>query len=84
MTDLADYGLWCHRGVDVHLVMHEATLGEVERIAGPGSATLVRPLVAAAFLRERDPASARSALGLHADRPLVDRVAAAGLRHRAL
>jgi hypothetical protein len=71
VTDLADYELWCHRGVDVHLVMHEATLSEVERVAGPGSATLVRPLVAEAFLRERDPASARRALGLHADRSLV-------------
>jgi len=71
VTDLADYGLWCHRGADVHLVMHETTLAEVERIAGPGSATLVRPLVAQAFLHDRDPRAARRALGLHSDRSLV-------------
>lgn len=66
VTDLADYGVWCHRGADVHLVMHPSMLAEVERIAGAGSAVLARPFVPAALLRPRDPLSARRALGLPA------------------
>jgi UDP-N-acetylglucosamine:LPS N-acetylglucosamine transferase len=64
ITDLADYRLWSHRGADLHLVMHEHGVGPVERVAGAGSATLVRPLVAARFLEVADRETARRRLGL--------------------
>jgi processive 1,2-diacylglycerol beta-glucosyltransferase len=64
ITDLADFAIWSHPGVDVHLVMHPHAIGPVERVAGPGSATLVRPLVAERFRAARDQAGARAALGL--------------------
>jgi hypothetical protein len=44
--------------------MYEASVCDVERIAGPGSAQVVRPLIAAEFLEPREPAAAREALGL--------------------
>jgi UDP-N-acetylglucosamine:LPS N-acetylglucosamine transferase len=64
ITDLADYAFWSHRGADLHLVMHEYALDPVERLAGAGSAALVRPLVAARFLAVADRATARARLGL--------------------
>ncbi len=64
ITDLADYSVWSHRGADLHLVMHEHALAPVERLAGPGSAALVRPLVAPRFLASTDPSTARARLGL--------------------
>jgi processive 1,2-diacylglycerol beta-glucosyltransferase len=64
ITDLADYELWSHRGADLHLVMHAYALAPVERCAGAGSATLVRPLVAARFLAPTDRETARRRLGL--------------------
>ena len=71
ITDLADYRVWSHRGADLHLVMHEDGVGPVERVAGPGSATLVRPLVAARFLEVADRETARRRLGLRASGRLV-------------
>jgi UDP-N-acetylglucosamine:LPS N-acetylglucosamine transferase len=71
ITDLADFAIWSHRGVDVHLVMHPHAIGAVERVAGPGSATLVRPLVAARFRAARDRDGARAGLGLPADGTVV-------------
>ena len=64
ITDLADYRLWSHRGADLHLVMHEHGMAPVERVAGAGSAALVRPLVAARFLEVTDRETARRRLGL--------------------
>jgi hypothetical protein len=55
---------WAQRGIDAHLVMYEASVRDVERIAGPGRAHVVRPLIAAEFLEPREPAAARAALGL--------------------
>jgi processive 1,2-diacylglycerol beta-glucosyltransferase len=71
VADLADYRAWCHRGADVHLVMHPAMVAEVERVAGPGSAVLARPFVADPFLRTGDRNTARAALGLPADGRVV-------------
>jgi processive 1,2-diacylglycerol beta-glucosyltransferase len=34
ITDLADYAFWSHPGPDLHLVMHEAAIAPVERVAG--------------------------------------------------
>jgi UDP-N-acetylglucosamine:LPS N-acetylglucosamine transferase len=71
ITDMADYAIWSHRGADVHLVMHQHAVGPVERVAGPGSAVLVAPLVAARFRVERDTAAARRALALPEHGPVV-------------
>jgi processive 1,2-diacylglycerol beta-glucosyltransferase len=64
ITDLADYAFWSHPGADLHLVMHEAAVAPVERVAGAGSAAIVRPLVAARFLGDIDAGAARARLGL--------------------
>ncbi len=62
--------MWTDRGVDLHLVMHESLVPTVERMAGPGSARVVSPLVAATFLCAEDRHDARRALGL----PVNDRL----------
>ncbi len=64
ITDMTGLFFWAQRGIDTHLVMYEASVRDVERIAGPGSAQIVRPLIAAEFLEPREPAAARAALGL--------------------
>ena len=46
ITDFAGVEMWADRGVDLHLVMHESLIPTVERLAGPGSARVVAPLVA--------------------------------------
>jgi processive 1,2-diacylglycerol beta-glucosyltransferase len=64
ITDMTGLFFWAQRGIDTHLVMYESSIRDVERIAGRGSAQLVRPLIAAEFLEPREPAAARAALGL--------------------
>jgi len=64
ITDFAGLELWADKGVDLHLVMHESLVPEVERVAGRGSARRVSPLVASQFLTPRSAAEARLALGL--------------------
>ncbi|HJZ62087.1 MAG TPA: glycosyltransferase [Miltoncostaeaceae bacterium] len=71
VTDLHAHALWAHRGVDLHLVMHEACLAQVERVAGPGSARVVQPLVAPGFLAPTERGAARRALGLPGDGTLI-------------
>ncbi len=38
ITDFAGLELWADKGVDLHLVMHESLVSDVERMAGLGSA----------------------------------------------
>ena len=71
ITDFAGLELWADRGVDLHLVMHESLVPKVERVAGPGSATLVEPLVSPQFLVPRSSLEARQALGLPTDARVV-------------
>lgn len=71
ITDLGVHALWSHRGVDLHLVMHEAAVASVEAVAGPGSATVVAPIVAPEFGSGRSRAEARGVLGLPPGRALV-------------
>jgi processive 1,2-diacylglycerol beta-glucosyltransferase len=71
VTDLADYAFWSHPGADLHLVMHEAAIAPVERVAGAASAALVRPIVAPGFLAGVDRAQARASLDLPADGHVV-------------
>jgi UDP-N-acetylglucosamine:LPS N-acetylglucosamine transferase len=70
ITDFAGLEMWIDRGVDLHLVMHQSLLPTVERVAGPGSARVVSPLVSARFLVPKAPSEARRTLGL----PLADRL----------
>jgi len=71
LTDLAGLEFWAHKGVDLHLVMDPSCHAAVERIAGPGAARLVRPLVAPCFFRPLPQARARHNLGLSPDGRLV-------------
>jgi processive 1,2-diacylglycerol beta-glucosyltransferase len=64
ITDLTGLFFWAQPGIDTHLVMYGESLPSVERIAGRGSAHLVRPLISADFLEPRSPLQARSILGL--------------------
>ncbi len=64
ITDLTGLFFWAQGGIDTHLVMYGESLSSVERIAGEGSARLVRPLISAEFLRPRCPLQTRRALGL--------------------
>jgi len=70
ITDFAGVAMWVDRGVDLHLVMHESLLPAVERIAGPGSARVVTPLVSARFLSPQAVVDSRRSLGL----PLTGRI----------
>jgi processive 1,2-diacylglycerol beta-glucosyltransferase len=71
VTDLGGEALWAHRGVDLHLVMHESAIAAVERVAGTGSTALVRPLVGSAFLQATDRPAARARAGLTGPDPVV-------------
>jgi processive 1,2-diacylglycerol beta-glucosyltransferase len=64
ITDLDGVRFWSHRSIDLHLVMHDACVRGVERVAGRGSAVCVRPLVAPAFWATPKREAARRALGL--------------------
>ncbi len=64
ITDLTGLFFWAQPGIDMHLVMYGESISSVERIAGPGSVRLVRPLISAEFLEPRSPLVARRALGL--------------------
>jgi UDP-N-acetylglucosamine:LPS N-acetylglucosamine transferase len=71
ITDLTGLFFWAQAGIDMHLVMYGQSMPSVERIAGLGSARLVRPLISADFLRPRDPLAARRLLGLAEDGRMV-------------
>jgi UDP-N-acetylglucosamine:LPS N-acetylglucosamine transferase len=64
ITDLTGLFFWAQPGIDMHLAMYGESVPAVERIAGPDSARLVRPLISAEFLRSRCPLESRRALGL--------------------
>jgi processive 1,2-diacylglycerol beta-glucosyltransferase len=64
ITDLTGLFFWAQPGIDTHLVMYGESLHPVERIAGQGSARLVRPLISSEFLDERSRVASRRALGL--------------------
>jgi len=70
ITDFAGLEMWVDRGVDLHFVMHPSLLPAVERVAGPGSARVVSPLVSARFLVPKTDSDARRTLGL----PLTGRL----------
>ncbi len=71
ITDLTGLFFWAQPGIDMHLVMYGESVSPVERIAGPGSVRLVRPLISAEFLEPRSPLASRRALGLSEDGRMV-------------
>jgi UDP-N-acetylglucosamine:LPS N-acetylglucosamine transferase len=71
ITDMTGLFFWAQRGIDMHLVMYDASIRDVERIAGRGSVQMVRPLIAAEFLEPRERGAARAALGLSDARRVV-------------
>lgn len=71
ITDLTGLFFWAQPGIDTHLVMYGESLHPVERIAGQGSAHLVRPLISSEFLDERTQVESRCALGLPEEGRLV-------------
>ena len=71
ITDFGVHPLWSHPGIDLHLVMHESCLRDVERIAGPGSARVSRPLVSPHFRQPLSREQARRGLELPEAGPLV-------------
>ena len=68
---LGGHDFWALPGLDVHLVLYEQAIPSVERLAGPGSARAVRPLISAPFFEPLSPPAARAALGLGGDRRFV-------------
>jgi processive 1,2-diacylglycerol beta-glucosyltransferase len=66
ITDMTGLFFWAQRGIDTHLVMYDQSVPDVERIAGRGSAQVVRPLISAEFLAPRERGAARAALDLPA------------------
>jgi UDP-N-acetylglucosamine:LPS N-acetylglucosamine transferase len=71
ITDLTGLFFWAQPGIDMHLVSYGESMSSVERIAGPDSVRLVRPLISADFLRPRCPIETREALGLPAQGRMV-------------
>ncbi len=71
ITDLTGLFFWAQPGIDTHLVMYGESMDPVERIAGQGSARLVRPLISSEFLDERPQTEARLLLGLTEDGRMV-------------
>src|SRR5205807_481569 len=67
ITDLTGLFFWAQPGIDMHLVNYGESAQAVERIAGPDSVRLVRPLIAAEFLEPCDRERARRRAGLPLD-----------------
>ena len=71
ISDPAGLHYWAHPGIDLHLLSWPEAVDEVERIAGPGRAATVRPLVDGRFLAPPSRSQARAALGLPAELPVI-------------
>lgn len=71
ISDPAGLHYWAHPGIDLHLVSWPEAVAEVDRIAGPGRAVAVRPLVDARFFAPPTRMQARAALRLSAGAPVV-------------
>lgn len=71
ITDLAGLRYWAHPGVDLHYVSHPESIGEVERLVGPGTVEWVRPPISRDFLTPRTRRDAREALDVPAHARVV-------------
>jgi processive 1,2-diacylglycerol beta-glucosyltransferase len=68
---LGGLGFWIQPGADLHLAQYEQVAAEVQRIAGPGLAVTIRPLVAEEFFQESSRERARAELAIPLQRRLV-------------
>ncbi len=64
VSDPAGLYYWAHPGIDLHLLLWPEAGDEVDRIAGPGKAVVVRPLLDRRFLNAPVPKAARASLSL--------------------
>jgi processive 1,2-diacylglycerol beta-glucosyltransferase len=71
ITDLAALRYWAHPGVDLHLITHPESAGEVRQIAPGTDVRCVRGLTDERFYEPRSQADARGVLGLPIDGPMV-------------
>ena len=71
VSDFGIHPLWSHPWMDLNLVVHESCVRGVERVAGTGSARVVRPFVQEKFLEPMEQADARRRLGLPTEGPLI-------------
>src|SRR5262245_33443103 len=67
ITDFGVHGLWAHRGVDLHLVMHERCASQVEMLAGGDGVRVAGAIVAREFRAPPSREDARRALALPPD-----------------
>lgn len=71
ISDPAGLWYWAHPGIDLHLLSWPESLAEVERIAGPGRAAVVRPVIDPRFSTAPARPDARVRLELPAGDPVV-------------
>ncbi len=71
ISDPAGLHYWAHPGIDLHLLSWPEAQAEVDEIAGPGRAAVVRPLIDKRFGSLPSRASARRALSLPERAPVV-------------
>lgn len=72
ITDLAALRYWAHPAIDLHLLIHPESIGEVRSITGEQTRiAVVRGLSDEAFEEPPSPARSRAALGIDVDRHVV-------------
>jgi UDP-N-acetylglucosamine:LPS N-acetylglucosamine transferase len=71
ISDPAGLYYWAHPGIDLHLLSWRESLGEVDRIAGPGRAVAVRPSIDRGFFAAPPRAEARARLSLPEGAPVA-------------
>jgi UDP-N-acetylglucosamine:LPS N-acetylglucosamine transferase len=71
ITDLAALRFWAHPGVDLHLITHPESAGEVSEIAPRSEVICVRGLTDPRFYAPRDQGGARRDLSLPLDGPIA-------------
>jgi len=71
ISDPAGLHYWAHPGIDLHLLSWAESEAEVERIAGPGRAVAIKPLVDRRFFDAPPVKAARAALELPQDHRVV-------------
>lgn len=72
VTDLAGLRYWAHPAIDLHLLIHAESAGEVARVIGRREGIVhARGMVRPQFERPPSRAEARTALGLPAGAPVV-------------
>jgi len=71
VSDPAGLYYWAHPGIDLHLLSWPEAVAEVDRIAGPGRAAAVKPLIDSRFLHAPPREVARADLELPSEAPVL-------------